>query len=186
MTTIQRRIAVVVAFLLALSVAYYVGKKQGVVDTQLGVNASQIGVSDSTTKTVQIRTDSSRKKDAVLDSLHDVIRNRIKVVHDTVYAPSDISSDTTDEAIYSPAIAHLIATDDSLISAQKHSLALQDTLNASLRVGIALRDERIELLESRGTSRFSHGIQLGLGYCQTALSRTPCAYVGYGIQVRLP
>jgi len=185
MTTIQRRIAVVVAFLLALSVAYYVGKKQGVVDTQLGVNASQIGVSDSTTKTVQIRTDSSRKKDAVLDSTHDVIRTKIHVVHDTVYVGSDIP-DSTDEAVYSPAIAHLIATDDSLISAQKHSLALQDTLNASLRVGIALRDERIELLESRGTSRFSHGIQLGLGYCQTALSRTPCAYVGYGIQVRLP
>jgi len=29
MITIQRRIAVVVAILLALSVAYYVGKKQG-------------------------------------------------------------------------------------------------------------------------------------------------------------
>jgi len=143
MTTIQRRIAVVVAILLA----YFGGKRQGVVDTQLEVNATQIGVSDSTTKTVQIRTDSARKKDAVLDSTHDVIRSKIHVVHDTVYVGSDIP-DSTDEAVYSPAIAHLIATDDSLISAQKHSLALQDTLIASLRGGIALRDTRIKLLES--------------------------------------
>ena len=155
MTTIQRRIAVVVAILLALSVAYFVGKKQGVVDAKLSVNAVAIKENTSKSSIDSAKADTARRKSTVLDSTHDVVRNRIRVYRDTVYVKSDIPQDGGDstqsggdEAVYSPAIAHLIATDDSLISAQKHSLALQDTLLSSMRVGIALRNVRIDILQS--------------------------------------
>ena len=155
MTTIQRRIAVVVAILLALSVAYFVGRRSQKVDDALAANAVAIKENTSKSSIDSAKVDTARRKSTVLDSTHDVVRNRIRVYRDTVYVKSDIPQDGGDstqsggdEAVYSPAIAHLIATDDSLISAQKHSLALQDTLIASLRGGIALRDTRIKLLES--------------------------------------
>ena len=160
------------------------GKKQGVLNTQLEVNASQIGVSDSTTKTVQIRTDSAKKRSDVLDKKYDVIRTKVTIAHDTLYVSSDIPGKV--DTVANKTLAKLIHEADSSKVAHKVERFTTDSLVASLRHDITLRDERISLLKSRGTSRLSHGIQLGLGYCQTALSRTPCAYVGYGFQVRLP
>jgi len=152
MTTIQRRIAVVVAILLALSVAYFVGRRSQKVNDALAANAVAIKENTSKSSIDSAKVDTARRKSTVLDSTHDVVRNRIRVYRDTVYVKSDLPQNGGDStqsgAIYSPAIAHLIATDDSLISAQKHSLALQDTLIASLRGGIALRNVRIDILQS--------------------------------------
>jgi hypothetical protein len=65
------------------------------------------------------------------------------VRHDSVFV--------RDTVFVSPDIAQLIQADDSLIAAQKHSLAMQDTLISSLRVGLSLRDARISLLEKEVT-----------------------------------
>lgn len=166
------------AVLLMLVTAYCQGKKAGATDEKLAANKTATHVSDSITKSVQIRTDSAKAVAAVLDSTHDVIRVKVKVVHDTVTTPSGVYVDST--------LAHLITVSDKTIAAQKRALALQDTLVASLRVGIKNRDERIKLLETRGTRRFSIGIQVGAGYCATANGNTPCIYAGYGVQLRLP
>jgi hypothetical protein len=180
-TFIPRWVWIVVAVLLALTFAYCAGKRTGQTDQKLVQNQAQIDTNTTKTKVDSAKADTARRLSTILDTSRTTVRNRIRVVHDTIYAPTD----TTDEAIYSPAIAHLIAKDDSLISAQKHALALQDTLIGSLRQGITLRDTRIKLLESRGTSRISHGVQVGVGYCQSS-TRQVCGYVGYGVQVRLP
>jgi hypothetical protein len=176
----------VVGFLLAVAVAFYTGTRKGHLDEKLSINAGQLKKSDSSIKSVQIRTDSAKKQIIPLETQRGVVRTQIRVVHDTILSSGGINSGKDSIIAVSPAIAHLIQADDSLIAIQKRALALQDTLVASLRVGLSLRDQRIHLLESRGTSRISHGIQIGLGYCQTASSRVPCGYVGYGIQVRLP
>jgi len=176
--------ALVIAFLLSLSVVYFIGKRTGQTDARLSINAELLKKSDDSIKSVQIRTDSAKKQVAALDTQRGVVRTQIRVVHDSIFVKGENNSDSV--TIVSPTIAHLIQADDSLISAQKHALALQDTLISSLRRGSSLRDERIKLLESRGTSRISRGVQIGVGYCQTATSRTPCLYAGYGLQLRLP
>lgn len=165
------------AVILACSVTYFIGKKDGATNQLLAQNKLVIGVSDSVTKSVTLVADSARKHAAVLDSARDVIRTLVKVKHDSVVV--------RDTVYVLPEVAQLIQADDSLIAAQKHSLALQDTLIKSLFASRLLRDERIELLESRGTSRFSRGFQVGVGLCQTQ-TRAPCIYAGYGLQIKLP
>lgn len=137
--TIDRRWATPVAIILFGSICYFVGRKSQKQEDALAVNHTQIVQSDKHTDSVQKRTTDSRKKDAVLDSTRDVIRTKVLVRHDSVFV--------RDTVYVSPDIAQLIQSDDSLIAAQKHSLALQDTLIASLRVGLNLRDQRITILE---------------------------------------
>lgn len=141
--TIDRRWAIPVAIILFGSICYFVGRKSQKQEDALAANHTQIVQSDKHTDSVQKRTTDSRKKDAVLDSTRDVIRTKVLVRHDSVFA--------RDTVYVSPDIAQLIQADDSLIAAQKHSLALQDTLIASLRVGLSLRDQRIKILEAEVT-----------------------------------
>lgn len=140
---IDRRWAIPVAIVLACSVCYYVGKNTGRFEEKDAQAKAKITQSDKHTDSVQIRTDSAKQHVAVLDSTHDVIRTKVVVRHDSVFA--------RDTVYVNPDIAQLIQADDSLIAAQKHSLALQDTLIASLRVGLSLRDQRIKILEAEVT-----------------------------------
>jgi hypothetical protein len=139
------------AVLLSLSIAYFAGKHSGQLDARLSINAEQLKKSDDSVKSIQSRTDSSKAITKVLFASHDVIRTKIKVVHDTILLSGGINQGKDSLIAVSPDIARLIATDDSLIAAQAHSLALQDTLIASLRTGLSLRDSRIKLLESEVT-----------------------------------
>lgn len=134
----------VVSVLISLSVAYYIGKKQGATDARLEINSTQLKKSDENIKTVQTRTDSSKAITAKLDSTHDIVRRKIKVVHDSILVHDSV-------VVVSPEIAQLIQSDDSLIAAQKRTLALDDTLIVSLRVGLNLRDVRISILEKAVT-----------------------------------
>lgn len=177
MTTIQKYIAGAIALLLLLGLAYCSGKKAGQIAEKLSANHTQIVANDSVTKLVTSAVDSARRRDSVLSKRYDVARTKVRVVHDSVLVG--------DTVYVSSDIAQTIVTADSTIAAQKKSLYLQDTLIASLRAGIALRNVRIDILESQGPSRISRGIQVGVGYCQTATSRTPCAYLGYGFTLRL-
>lgn len=150
MSETRLRLIAVGAVILFGSICFFVGKKQGRFEEGDSQLKKQIHTSDSTTKSIEPRVDSARKQDAVLDSVHDVIRTRVKVVYDTVTTPGAVYVDST--------LAHLILSSDSTIIALKRSLALQDTLIASLRVGMSLRDQRISLLEKAvlpsKTSRF--------------------------------
>lgn len=192
MTTIQRYATMAVALLLLLGLAYCSGKKAGQIAEKLSANKTAIHASDSVTNLVTSRTDSAHVRSDILTDNRATIRPHVRVLHDTVTVlASNGSSNGKDNSsdsvtIVSPEIARLIQTDDSTIAAQARTIALQDTLVASLRVGISLRDTRISILESRGPSHFSRGIQVGVGYCQSATSRQPCAFVGYGVQLRLP
>lgn len=180
---VKLRLIAVGAVILACSVCYFVGKKQGHLDEKLSQNRTQIAVSDSVTKAVTIVTQAAK---AMSDSTYKArvpIRAKLKVVHDTVLVETPYGNEI--EAV-SPVIAQLITTDDSVIAAQQRTIELQKALVAALQKGIALRIERISLLESRGPQRFSRGLQIGGGYCQNVNGRTPCVYVGYGIQVRIP
>lgn len=175
----QQYVLGAIALCVLVTLAYCRGVEKGKTDERLSSNKQQIAASDSVTKSVTSAADSARKKADALGITHTVIRGRARIVHDTVIVD--------DSEIYAdPVLVQIILTADSTIAAQKRALALQDTLVASLRYGIALRDTRIKLLESRGTSRISRGVQVGVGYCQNATGRTPCAYAGFGVQVKLP
>lgn len=182
--TIRETIGCIVAALLACSIAYYVGKKQQKMDDALSQNRTQISHSDSVTKTVTQKADSAEKHSDSVATRYTAIRSKVKVVHDTILVPSGINQ--SKDTIVSPAIAALIVSADSTIAAQSRTIALQDTLISSLRVGLNLRDVRIDILEKQGNSRFSKGIQVGVGYCASLVGNTPCAYVGYGFSVRIP
>lgn len=172
------------AVILACSVTYFIGKKDGATNQLLAQNKLVIGASDSVTKSVTLVADSARKRSNVLDKKYDVVRAKITVVHDTTFLPGD-SAGTVD-TVANKTLARLIFSADSSRLAHIGERAKQDILVASLHRDIDLRDIRINLLESRGTSRFSKGLQIGVGYCATQNGNTPCIYAGYGVQVRLP
>lgn len=135
------------AVILLCTIIWFVSAKNQAQKDQLAANHTQITQSDKHTDSVQIRTDSSKAITAKLDSAHDIVRRKIKIVHDTVLASNGNSVGKDSVLAVSPEIAALIQSDDSLIAAQKRTLALQDTLIASLRVGLNLRDQRITILE---------------------------------------
>lgn len=170
--------AVVGAVLLAMSVSYFAGKNQGARDEILAENKAQTHASDSVTKSVTSKVDSARHTSDTLVIYRERVRAKVVISHDTITVG--------DSSYVSPDIAQLIVASDSAIAALKNTVALQDTLIGSLRKGISLRDERIKLLESKGSSRFSKGIQAGIGYCATATGNAPCAYLGYGFTLRIP
>jgi len=138
-------VALVVAWLLSLSIVHFATKHSDQLNAALETNFGQIVTNDSVTKSVTHEAETSRKEANRLDTQRGVVRTQIRVVHDSVFVKGESVT------IVSPAIAQLILADDSVIASQKHSLALQDTLIASLRVGITLRDSRIKLLESEVT-----------------------------------
>lgn len=166
------------AVLLSLSVAYCSGKKAGAVDARLEINAGQLKKQDAVIKSDSAKADTARRESDKLEAVHSRARTKVRVVKDSVFVRDTVYVDTD--------IAQVIVTADSTIAALKRSLALQDTLIIGLRKGIALRDERLRLYESRRNPRFSKGIQVGGGYCATQTGNSPCLYIGYGFQVRLP
>lgn len=181
---IDRRWYAVLAVILACSVTYFIGKKQGHLDEELTNNSLELKKSDSSIKSVQIRTDSAKRRSDVLDKNYDVVRTKVRVVHDTTFLPSDTPGKV--DTVANSTLARLIFSADSMKTAHKEERAASDVLVASLRLGISLRDERIKLLESRGTSRISKGIQVGVGECLGPNGKTACGYVGYGLEIRVP
>lgn len=153
MTKLQQYLAGVLGLIVLVGLGYCAGDKHGHLNEKLAANKTLIHVSDSITKSVQIRTDSSRRTDSVLSKRYDVVRTKVRVVHDTITVGDSID-------IVSPEIAAVLLAADSTIAAQKRSLALQDTLIAGLRVGISLRDTRISLLEKQHSPRL--GIKSGV------------------------
>lgn len=147
--TIRETGLCVAGVLLLASICYYVGKKQGRFEEKLAESTVQIRTNDSASSGITTRVDTAKKNADILTAYRSKVRERVTVVHDTILAPADTSDDI--EAIYNPTVARLIAADDSVIAAQKHAQALQDTLISSLRVGITLRDSRIRLLEKEVT-----------------------------------
>lgn len=166
------------AVILALSIAYYVGKNTGRTEEKLAVNAVQIRTQDSVVSKDSLKTGTTTKRSDVLIASRAVLRNKIVISHDSIFLH--------DTVIVNHEIAQIITKDDTLPPALVSERAARATESAALRATIALRDTRIKLLESRGDSRISHGIQIGVGYCATPNGNTPCIYAGYGVQVRLP
>lgn len=65
----------------------------------------------------------------------------------TVHSGVNDSATTEQIVVVSPEVAQLIQADDSTIRALQHSLALRDTLIATLHRTVELRDGRIKLLD---------------------------------------
>lgn len=170
--------------ILLCSIVWIMGVRHGQLNEKLAQNAAQIDTSNRVTKADSINSDTARKKSVAADSAVGTIRAKIRVVHDTTFLPSDTPGKV--DTVANKTLAHLVYAVDSAKVAHKEEQRLQDILVAGLYHDIALRDTRIKLIESRGTSRISKGFQVGVGYCQTASSRLPCAYVGYGLELRLP
>jgi hypothetical protein len=147
------------AFILSLSIAYCSGVKKGQSDERLAQNKVQIRTQDSVSSEDSVRADSARQKAIRLDSTYDVVRTKVRVVRDSVFV--------RDTVYVSSDLAQVIVTADSTIAAQKRSLALQDTLISSLRVGISLRDQRIDLLEKRSGPRFGLKTGIAIGAVST-------------------
>lgn len=135
-------LGVIAAFLLA-SICYCVGIKKGHLDERLSINAQAIKENGQKSSIDSAKVDTARKHSDSLLVEHTVIREKVRVQHDSVFA--------RDTVYVNSDIASLIVTADSTIAAQQRSLALQDSLIASLRIGISLRDTRIKLLESEVT-----------------------------------
>lgn len=153
MTKLQQYLAGGLALIVLMGLGYCAGDKHGHLNEKLSANKMLTHVSDSITKSVQIRTDGSRRNDSALSKKYDLVRTKIGVVHDTITVGDSID-------IVSPEIAAVLLAADSTIAAQKRSLALQDTLIGSLRVGLDLRDKRISLLEKQHSPRL--GIKSGV------------------------
>ncbi len=150
MSEIKWRIVVTLAVILACSVSYFVGKKQGAMDAKLTENQNAIHVQDSVVRSHQAIADTARKHEEILTAYRSHVRDRIKVVHDTIEVEPDSTDpeDLQQVVIENPQIAQLITADDSTITALKNFIVVQDTLLADKTKQIALRDERIKLLES--------------------------------------
>jgi hypothetical protein len=178
---IRETLMCIAAVLLLCSICYYVGKLQERQDKEDSALKTKIAQSDSTTRRITTQLDTAQKHSDILTTYRSHVRAKITVAQDTVKVAG------TDSVItVSPAIAQLVQADDSTIAAQARTIALQSVLIASLREGIALRDERIHLLEQKGAPRLSKGFQVGGGYCLSATGQVPCVYAGYGAEVRLP
>ncbi len=178
-TQLLKKAGIAAIVLMAIiAISFYFGDRHGRVNERLATNQVQITKSDSSIKSVQIRTDSMKRDDTKLIAKRNIDRASIKIVHDTIYTDTT----DTDNAIYSPAVAKLLVEDDSIISSVRRELALRDTLEAGLYKGLKLRDERIALLS--GPKHVSNGAQVGVGYCRTLTQGVPCIYVGFGYSFR--
>ncbi len=173
----QYAVGGLLALILVGGLGYCRGVEVGALNEKLSSNKAQIDSSDRKTDSVQIRTDSARMVSNSILKSREALRAKVRIVRDSIFV--------RDTVYVSSDISDLIRASDSTIAAQQRSLALQDTLIANLRSGIALRDTRISILEHAKRPRFSKGLQLGVGYC-AGVSRGPCGYVGYGVSVRLP
>lgn len=171
----------VVAVVLSWTIIWFVAQKQQRLNDELAQNHAKIVAHDSVTKSVTRSVDSAKTKTAHADSAYDSTRAKLHVVHDTTFLPSDTPGKV--DTVTNSTLARLIFSSDSMKVAHKEESAKQDLLIASLRVDISNRDDRIKLLESRGTPRFSSGFQAGVGYCYSGSGKI-CAYAGYGVQVR--
>lgn len=165
MTKLQLWIAGVLAVVILVVAGYCAGMKHQATNDKLAANTVLTKANDATTKTDSAKTDT-------ITLVRQKVRDHVTVQHDTIFVPGE-------PPIVSDTIAKLISADDSLIKSQKVFIA-------DLQVGIKLRDQRIKILEGMKTPRFSRGIQAGVGYCATLHGNTPCAYVGYGAQMRFP
>lgn len=177
----RRELWVAGAVVLSWTVVGICSYRQGALSERLAQNKVQIRTQDSVSSRDSIRADSATKHSEVLNKKYDLVRTKVRVVHDTVFV------DESEMIVVDETLSQLIVTADSTIAAQKRSLALQDTVAAGLRRGLSLRDARIKLLESQHDPRFSHGLQAGVGLCYGGDGqKRPCAYVGYGFQLRMP
>lgn len=155
----QWAIAGVLASLVMLTLAYCSGVRRGAEDEKLKQNSVQIRTQDSVTKLVTRKADSSRKASDSVATRYTGIRYKVKIVHDTLIVHSGVNADTLVNSV----VSNLILAADSTIAAQQRSLALQDTLVAALRQGIALRNVRIDILEHAKRPRlgFRSGLIVG-------------------------
>lgn len=146
----------VVAVILACSICYFVGRKQGVMDEKLAQNHTAIKANDSTLTKQTEQLKQTDKQDAILTTYRSHVREKVRVYRDTVYVQNTQAGDDTTQNGYeieavSPVIAQLIEADDSTIKALQRSIALRDTLIGSLHKGIELRNVRIDILEKQVT-----------------------------------
>lgn len=168
-----------VGVVLLSMVSYGVGRKQGRLDEKLSANHGQIVRQDSVVRRDSLRVDTTYKASDSLLTRRATIRERVRVVRDSVFVRDTVYVDST--------LAQLVTTDDSVPPALVKERADHAALVASLYGTIALRDRRIALLESQHNPRISRGIQVGVGVCQPLSGeRVPCGYIGYGFQFRLP
>lgn len=153
---------VAAALLLVGGLGYCSGLKRGAENQKLAENKTAIKANDLSTKAVEKVADSAVKQSDSLVQKRDTMRSPIKIVHDTLFVPGEAP-------VVSPKLAELIAADDSTIAAQERSIKLQNVLIASLKVGIALRDQRIAILESAKRPMFGFGSGLLVGAGTVAL-----------------
>jgi hypothetical protein len=126
--------------------AFLLGRKTGEQSVKLSDNATAIKENDSTLNKQTTELKNVNKQDSILTVYHTRVREKVVVSHDTIYLATQKGVDSL--VAVSPAVSRLIQSDDSLIAAQQRSIALRDTLIASLRLGIKERDDRIKLLEA--------------------------------------
>lgn len=150
--------------MLLLGLAYCRGVEAGKSDLALKLNQAEIIVRDSVTRADSTRADSARRETDKVEAVYRGVRDKVRVVHDTVWVEDEF---VVEDVI----IATLIRVADSTIAAQKESLRLQDILIASLRQGIELRNVRIDILEKKKSPLlgFRSGLVVGASLVVGAL-----------------
>lgn len=177
--TRRETVMCVAAVIISWSIVYIVAFRSGQNAQKLSANQTQIVQQDSVVRRDSLRVDTSHKASDSLLTRRATIRERVRVVRDSVFVRDTVYVDST--------LAQLVTTDDSVPPALVKERADHAALVASLYGTIALRDRRIALLESQHNPRISRGIQVGVGVCQPLSGeRVPCGYIGYGFQFRLP
>lgn len=165
---------------------YKVGKQLGERSEVIKQLNAKLDIMDSIIHNDSLMVSIAQKQSDSINSKRDVLRSHIKIVHDTTYAEPDSGSDDIEQVISdNPQIAHLIMIDDSTISALRRINQDQAKSINDLYANRSLLQQKVTVLESnQHIPRLSHGVQVGIGYCRSAISGVPCIYAGYGYSVR--
>jgi Ulp1 family protease len=176
LTKIQQWGLGALASVILVTMGYCAGTRRQAANDALAANSVLIQKSDSVSKSVQIRVNSSKTAVSILTNANNKAKSGVRIVHDTVFTPGHTYVDTV--------LVNRLNSADALIAGQSRALALEDTLVASLNIGIHNRDDRIKILMDYKQPRITHGLQVGVGYCRNATGGSPCVFVGYGFSFR--
>ena len=162
------------------------GRELGELKQALAQNQTLLNIADSTIKADStMRVIAQSQSDSTL--VHrNKLRASIKIVHDTTYLVPDSTLDEPEVISTSSEVAHLLLADDSTINALKRVNQDQAKEIIDLYNERGILNNRVGILQkAKSPSNFSHGIQLGIGYCRTSTGGAPCVYAGYGFSLRL-
>jgi hypothetical protein len=154
----------------------------------------------ATKDSLSVVVDRSKEIEAERDLLATGLREQMKrtdstrtvYVHDkakvALHGDTAVTKDSSQVLL--PEVAERIrAADAHIANLEAENATLKFALHTDSSL-IANQAEQIRLNQNIAKmvkgSRLSHGFQVGGGYCATRYGNSPCAFVGYGLQVRLP